>query len=226
MGILNIQQLHIGRRSALISDINCDIAQGELVILTGVNGCGKSTMLKTIAGLIKPLNGHIAVNGAAITGMDVRDRAKLVAFASTGRLQEDYITVREMISFGRFPFGHNLWNHQKPDPVVEESIQLLNIGHIADAYLNTISDGEWQKANVCRALAQHTPLILMDEPTAFLDYPSKIQLFKDLRTIATEHRRVIILSTHDIDIASQYGTLYWHVSRGGLQSSEKPLAWT
>jgi iron complex transport system ATP-binding protein len=226
MDLLNIQQLDIGRRSALVSNINCNIGQGQLVVLTGVNGCGKSTMLKTIAGLIKPLSGNVAVNGHDISRLDVRDRAKLVAFASTGRLQEDYITVREMISFGRFPFGRNLWNQQAPDPLVEASIQLLNIGHIADAYLNKISDGEWQKANVCRALAQHTPLILMDEPTAFLDYPSKIQLFKDLRSIATQHQRVIILSTHDIDIASQYGTLYWHVSHGGMQSSEKPLPWT
>ncbi len=223
--LLEIKHLNIGRKSVLIHDINCNINKGELVILTGVNGCGKSTLLKTLAHLIHPLNGSIMVNRLQLSILNARECSRLIAFASTTRIHEDYIKVNEMVAFGRFPFGQKIWNDVESDAHVEEAMRLMKIEHIADKYLNTISDGEWQKANVSRVLAQNTPLILMDEPTAFLDYPSKIQLLKDLREIAVSGNKVIIISTHDIELASKYGTLFWHIEQQRFISSEKPIPW-
>jgi iron complex transport system ATP-binding protein len=223
--LLEIKHLDIGRKSILIQNINCDIEKGELVILTGVNGCGKSTLLKTIARLIQPLSGSIMVNRMQLSRLSARECSRLIAFASTNRINEDYIKVSEMVAFGRFPFDQKRWNDMQSDRHVEEAIKRMNIGHIADKYLNTISDGEWQKANVSRVLAQDTPLILMDEPTAFLDYPSKIQLFKDLKEIAIDQNKVIILSTHDIELAVKYGTLFWHIHDKKFISSTQPIPW-
>ncbi len=131
-----------------------------------------------------------------------------------------------MVAFGRFPYGQKIWNDVESDTYVQEALRLMKIEHIADKYLNSISDGEWQKANVSRVLAQNTPLILMDEPTAFLDYPSKIQLLKDLKEIALDKNKVIIISTHDIELATNYGTLFWHIDKGHFISSTEPIPWS
>jgi iron complex transport system ATP-binding protein len=223
--LLEIRHLDIGRQSVLIRNINCDIEKGELVILTGVNGCGKSTLLKTIANLIPPISGSIMITRSQLAHLNARESSRLIAFASTNRINEDYIKVHEMVAFGRFPFGPKKWNDMQSDLHVQEAIKRMNIGHIAHKYLNTISDGEWQKANVSRVLAQDTPIILMDEPTAFLDYPSKIQLFKDLREIAVQQKKVIIISTHDIDLAVKHGTLFWHIDKQEFLSSNQPIQW-
>jgi iron complex transport system ATP-binding protein len=223
--LLDIKHLDIGRKEVLIRDINCKIDTGALVILTGVNGCGKSTLLKTLANLIPALQGQIHITGSLLSELNTPASAKLIAFASTEKIHEDYIRVSEMIAFGRFPFGQKILNDPESDLHVKEAIQLMKIEHIAGKFLNTISDGEWQKANVARVISQNTPLVLMDEPTAFLDYPSKIQLLKNLRKIAIEHNRVIIVSTHDIELASRYGTLFWHVDKHLLSSSDQPIPW-
>jgi iron complex transport system ATP-binding protein len=223
--LLEIKHLDIGRKTPLIRDINCRIDTGALVILTGVNGCGKSTLLKTLANLIPSLGGQVHITGSLLSGLNALASARLIAFASTERIHEDYIRVSEMIAFGRFPFGQKMLNDPQSNTHVKEAIQLMKIEHIADKFLNTISDGEWQKANVARVISQNTPLILMDEPTAFLDYPSKIQLLKNLRKIAIEHNKVIILSTHDIELVSRYGNIFWHVDKQELSSSVQPIPW-
>jgi iron complex transport system ATP-binding protein len=225
MHLLELEHLSIGRKAPLIRNITCDIKKGELVILTGVNGSGKSTLLKTIANLIPPINGSIIVNQLVLSRLNAREASRLIAFASTARIHEDYIKVYEMVAFGRFPFGQKLWTNKEPDTFVEDAIKLMKIEHIADKYLNTISDGEWQKANVSRVLAQNTPLILMDEPTAFLDYPSKVQLLQDLKEIAITKNKVIIISTHDIELATKYGTLFWHIHNEEFMSSNQPIPW-
>lgn len=223
--MLEIAHLDIGRKSILVKNVHCDIEKGELVILTGVNGSGKSTLLKTIAHLIPPISGSILINRQQLSRLNARETARLIAFASTNRINEDYITVREMVAFGRFPFEQKRWNAMQNDSRIDEAMGLMNIKHLGDKHLNRISDGEWQKANVSRVLAQDTPVILMDEPSAFLDYPSKIQLFKDLRDIAISRNKVIIISTHDIELASAHGTLFWHIKDREFSSSDQPIPW-
>ena len=118
-----------------------------------------------------------------------------------------------------------MWQDNENEKQVRDAMAIMKIEHLAGKYLNNISDGEWQKANVCRALAQNTPLILMDEPTAFLDYPSKLQFLADLKKIAAEKDKIILVSTHDVELASRYGTQFWQLAEGKCHISDKPFAW-
>jgi iron complex transport system ATP-binding protein len=147
----------------------------------------------------------------------------VVSYVNTDRVREEYIKVEEMILFGRYPYL-NTQSANSANTALEEAIQLLNIDSIRHKYLNGISDGEWQKANIARALVQDTPVIIMDEPSAFLDYPAKVQLFKDLQTIAQNKNKLIIVSTHDLDIANRYGSAFWQIENGVLSTSRLPFA--
>lgn len=217
--------LAIGRKNILVDHISTEVEEGALIVLTGANGTGKSTLLKTMAGLIPPIRGHIRIAGRDTSELNQKEMSRILAFASTNRVNEDYITVEDMVAFGRYPYSRRVWQDKESDAFVTEAMQMMKIGHLAQKYLNNISDGEWQKANVCRALAQATPVILMDEPTAFLDHPSKTQFFTDLKSIALEKQKIILVSTHDIELASRFGTLFWHLDNGAMKVSEKSLAW-
>lgn len=216
---LILTDLAIGRQSILVEHITTKVSEGALIVLTGANGTGKSTLLKTLAGLIPPLNGHISIAGRDTRDLNQKDMSKMLAFASTNRVNEDYITVEDMIAFGRYPYSRRIWQDKDADTFVREAMQMMKIEHLGHKYLNNISDGEWQKANVCRALAQATQVILMDEPTAFLDHPSKTQFFADLKSIALEKQKIILVSTHDIELASRFGTLFWHLDHGAFKIS-------
>lgn len=222
---LILTDLAIGRKDILVDHITTQVTEGALIVLTGANGTGKSTLLKTIAGLIQPVKGYISISGRDARHLNQKEMSRILAFASTSRIYEDYITVEDMVAFGRYPYSRRIWQDKDSDAQVAEAMQMMKIGHLANKYLNNISDGEWQKANVCRALAQSTPMIMMDEPTAFLDHPSKLQFFADLKTIALEKQKIILVSTHDIELASRYGTLFWHLDRGSLKSSQSSFAW-
>jgi iron complex transport system ATP-binding protein len=222
--LLKLENLNIGRHHALISNINSQIDKGELLILSGLNGCGKSTLLKTIAGILAPLSGSVQIHQTPISNL-LSINAKLVAFVNTERVSEDIIRIEDLVTFGAHPF-YTVTHLTEVQNLVDEALETMNISHLRDKFLNTISDGEWQKANIARALVQNTPVILLDEPSAFLDYPSKIKLFKDLRQLCEKKNILLIVSTHDIDLANQYGTLFWHIQNNVLIESKNPQQWT
>jgi iron complex transport system ATP-binding protein len=222
--LLNLVNLNIGRKQILISNINSNIKKGELLILSGLNGCGKSTLLKTLAGILPPLSGSVHINQTPISNL-LSVNAKLVAFVNTERISEDIIRIEDLVTFGAHPF-YTVTHLTEVQNMVDEALEIMNINHLRDKFLNTISDGEWQKANIARALVQNTPVILLDEPSAFLDYPSKIKLFKDLRQLCEKKNILLIVSTHDIDLANQYGTLFWHIHNKQLTESKKPQQWS
>ena len=222
--ILEIDQLINGRNgSVLLNAFDSKIDQGELLMLSGANGSGKSTLLKTIAGLIPPINGHIRINGHT-PGNNLQLSAKLLAFVNTDRVKEDFISIEDLIRFGTFPY-FNQTVAQVLNDNIEKALQLMNIEHLRHKMLNKISDGEWQKANIARALVQNTPIVLMDEPGAFLDYPSKKELYHQLRSIAKAENRLFIVSTHDIELASVTGTLFWHIQNKTLLESNSAPVW-
>lgn len=222
--LLKIENLYVGRKDALITKVNASINKGELLILSGLNGCGKSTLLKTIAGILPSLSGSVKINQIPISNL-LSINAKLVAFVNTERVSEDIIRIEDLVTFGAHPF-YTVTHLTEVQNRVDEAMELMNISHLRDKFLNTISDGEWQKANIARALVQNTPVILLDEPSAFLDYPSKIKLFKDLRQLCEQKNKLLIVSTHDIDLANQYGTLFWHIQNNELIESQNPREWT
>lgn len=216
---LDIKGLLVGYNTPLLASIDLQISGGSLVIITGENGSGKSTFLKHLAGIETPISGQIIINQTPLSKYSVAERAQLMALVLNQKIDEPYITVEDIVKMGRYAQYQSIVLDQN----VEEAIKLMKIEHIRHKYLNQISDGEWQKTNVARAIAQNTPIILLDEPTAFLDYPSKIALFKDLKQIALAFNKIILVSTHDIHVCKNEGTRFWHIQNGVLTDNTQSV---
>lgn len=222
--VLNIVNLSIGQDMPIVEAINAQAFKNDLIVLTGENGSGKSTLLKTIAGIYKVLSGEIFISGESISQLPQKKRAEKLAFASTQRIREDYIRIEDVVRFGQFPYLQ-LSESENNNNEVEKAISLMGIDKIRNKYLNQVSDGEWQKANIARVLAQKTDLILMDEPTAFLDYPSRMRLYRDLKEICLTQNKTIIVSTHDIDSVKEFASSYWHIDQGKLDILQESPIW-
>lgn len=222
--VLNIVNLSIGQETPIVEAINAQAFKNDLIVLTGENGSGKSTLLKTIAGIYKVLSGEIFISGESISQLPQKKRAEKLAFASTQRIREDYIRIEDVVRFGQFPYLQ-LSESENNNNEVEKAITLMGIDKIRNKYLNQVSDGEWQKANIARVLAQKTDLILMDEPTAFLDYPSRMRLYRDLKGICLTQNKTIIVSTHDIDSVKEFASSYWHIDQGKLDILHESPTW-
>lgn len=222
--VLNIVNLSIGQETPIVEAINAQAFKNDFIVLTGENGSGKSTLLKTIAGIYKVLSGEIFISGESISQLPQKKRAEKLAFASTQRIREDYIRIEDVVRFGQFPYLQ-LSESENNNNEVEKAITLMGIDKIRNKYLNQVSDGEWQKANIARVLAQKTDLILMDEPTAFLDYPSRMRLYRDLKGICLTQNKTIIVSTHDIDSVKEFASSYWHIDQGKLDILHESPTW-
>ena len=202
------RQLVIGR------DINATLRPGMLTCLLGANGSGKSTLLRSLVGFQPLLGGEIQIGEQAISEIMPSKMAELVGVVLTERPDVPNMTVRSLVGMGRSPFT-GFWGHLDDDDkrIVNESISLVGIGDLAERTLDTLSDGERQKALIAKALAQRTPIILLDEPTAFLDYPGKVDLMLLLRRIARSENKTVLLSTHDIELALQVADTLWLVDK-------------
>jgi iron complex transport system ATP-binding protein len=174
--MLQAKDLTIGydKSKVLIRDINFTCPSGELIILLGVNGIGKSTLLKTLCGLVEPINGTILFDQKNIFALAPNDRAKIISGVFTGRDFDPFISVREFVALGRYPYTNWLGSLTTDDSdQINQALKTLGLEHLADKKVHQISDGERQKTLIAKALAQDTPVIIMDEPTAFLDYKNK-----------------------------------------------------
>lgn len=201
---LHLNHIAAGYDDPLIREGNATLEGGQLVALLGRNGAGKSTLLRHIAGLLPLLSGEVLVEGKVIHNMDERKRAKLISVVSTRKSRIPQLTAREVVSLGRSPYTNHMGKLSTNDrTIVQEALELVGINHLADRYVHQISDGENQRVMIARALAQDTPVILLDEPTAFLDLPNRYDLAILLRHLAKERDKIIIFSTHDLDIAFQ-----------------------
>jgi len=208
--LLHIQNLAVGyKQKTLLRDISFEINRGEVVALIGRNGTGKTTLLRTLSGLQEPLQGNVLIEGKELHRLKPRERAKMVSIVLTHRIVLQGIDVRTLLAMGKypalnaFPFFKN--SNAKEDALwIDACLHKLNIMHLADKPLAEISDGELQKAMIARSLVQQTPLILMDEPTAFLDYVAKEELFEQLKTLAKEENIAILFSSHDLELVRKY----------------------
>lgn len=209
----------------LVQSFSQEIRQGQLVILTGANGAGKSTLLKTVAGLIPLSKGDIQFDDISLDKIGSGTLSKVLAYSNSKKIEEEYIRIIDLVTLGRYPFLKVNTNKEGERQLINRYIDEMGIGPIQHKFLNEISDGELQKASIARALVQDTPVILMDEPTAFLDYPSKLQLFTLLRKLALEENKIILCATHDVEMAAKYGTAFWHLENKSLAFSDKPIEW-
>lgn len=196
--------------SALVKDINFNVKEGQLVALLGVNGIGKSTLLKTLAGLYSLLSGKILLDTSDVAFISPLERAKKVSAVFTARNFGENIIVNELVALGRYPYTNWLGKLTENDlKIVEEVFCCLQIEHLRQKGFNRISDGEKQKVLIARALCQQTPLMILDEPTAFLDFRNKEEIIALLKSIAESMKKIIIFSTHDLEIASTFSHKFW-----------------
>lgn len=210
MNTLTLSDLSIGYGHHTVAcHLEATLRSGTLTCLIGRNGTGKSTLLRTLGGFLSPLGGHVAIGGGEITSMSRGELSRLVSVVLTHRPDVRQLTVSEVVALGRTPYT-GLWGTLSPDDrlIVAESIETVGISHLAGRHIGTLSDGECQKVMIAKALAQQTPVILLDEPTAFLDYPSKRETMLLMRRIAASGKAVL-LSTHDMEMALRLADTLW-----------------
>jgi len=208
---LILSNLSVGyRRHVVLANMNLSANEGELIALIGRNGLGKSTLLRTIACLQPALSGKIMVAGKPLGQYSRNELAGLLSIVSTEPVGVSHLTVRQLVAFGRFP--HTNWIGkltEKDATLVEEAMQLVGIVSLGNKNLHEISDGERQRAMIARTLAQDTGLILLDEPTAFLDMPNRYEVVHLLHQLTRTKRKTILFSTHDLNIAMHQADKLW-----------------
>ena len=215
---LETQNLSVGyRRRVVLDNLNLSATEGELVALIGRNGLGKSTLLRTIARLQPALSGNVTVADQPLEQYSRSELAALLSIVSTEPVSVSHFTVKQLVAFGRFP--HTNWigkMTEKDAMIVEEAMQLVGIASLENKNLHEISDGERQRAMIARALAQDTALILLDEPTAFLDMPNRYEIIHLLHRLTRTKKKTILFSTHDLNIAMHQADKLWLMVDGRL----------
>ena len=203
-----------GKKNCLNSNLNLQLKHGEVTSLLGSNGAGKSTLLRTLAGFQPELGGNIAIEGRDRSAIPQKELSRLIGVVLTERSMAGTLRVRELVSLGRHPYtGFFGMLKSRDHEIVDHAMQQVGIAHKADSYIAEISDGERQKAMIAKVLAQECPIILLDEPTAFLDITSRIELMILLRELAANGNKSILLSTHDIELALTLSDRLWMLKK-------------
>jgi len=190
------------RQSSLVkvqNDLTFSLCEGEMVCMLGPNGCGKSTLLRTLAGLQSPLSGEYSIQS-----FPKREGKGAVSLVLTERLSMDNTTVHDVVALGRYPYSSFLDGLKREDEqIIEASLRQVGFADpsVAQTFFNNHSDGEKQRILIAKALAQQTPIILLDEPTAHLDLPHRIHILRLLRQLAHEQGKTVLISTHELDLA-------------------------
>ena len=218
--IISLSQLSVGYTLShpVISDINLELRSGQLACLIGENGIGKSTLLKTLTGFLPKLKGSLLLGNRDIESFSQRELARQVSIVLTQKPDVQNLTIEEIIGLGRSPYTGFFGRLRAEDrKVVDDAIATMRIEKLRGRMIQTLSDGERQKVMIAKALAQETSVILLDEPTAFLDFPSKAETFQTLRRMAHERDKLILLSTHDLELAVRFADCLLEVREGRLK---------
>lgn len=200
--------------TAVTDGVSASLRSGELTCLLGPNGAGKSTLLKTLSAFIPPISGEIFIDGKRLTEYTDTGLAKVIGVVLTDKISLSNLTAEELIGMGRSPytgFWGKLSEHDRE--VVDEAIALVKIDGLRRRTVDTLSDGERQKVMIAKALAQETPIIFLDEPTAFLDYPSKVEIMQLLQRLSRVKGKTVFLSTHDLELALQIADKIWLIDK-------------
>ncbi len=195
-------------------DINASLHSGELTCLLGPNGAGKSTLLKTLVAFLPPVGGEIYIENRLLQTYRDTELARLIGVVLTEKLSAINMTAEELVAMGRSPYT-GFWGglDERDRRVVDHAVELVGAGELRHRPVQTLSDGERQKVMIAKALAQQTPIIFLDEPTAFLDYPSKVEILQLLLRLARQESKTVFLSTHDLELALQIADKVWLIDR-------------
>ncbi len=215
---LHAQDLTIGysAQSPILQNLKFHLPESSLTCIIGDNGVGKSTLLRTITGAIRPISGEVFLGLTSTSSLSAAQKSRTFSLVLTDRIQDDLITVHDLVSMGRMPytgfFGRMSADDEK---IVSAAMEQLKISHLQDRYITEISDGQRQRALIAKAIAQQTPIMILDEPTAFLDYKSRIELMHLLRDLAANGKSILI-TTHDLDLVKKYADWIWAIEDGKI----------
>lgn len=215
------RSMHVTARN-----INAELEASRLTCLVGNNGSGKSTFIRTLAGLQKPLSGSVSFKASSgvveVPSLDSRTLSKYIGVVLTERAVFDNLTVFDVVSMGRTPYNGIFGTLSSDDlSIVDRALTLTRIEGLKYRYVNELSDGEMQKVMIAKAIAQQTPVILLDEPSAYLDYKSKMELMCLLSRLAHEEGKSILVSSHDLDIVRKTADIFWIMENGSLRVSNE-----
>jgi len=221
--IINISNLSLGFKEAIFKDINAQIQKGSLNCLVGINGVGKSCFLKTLCSLLPKISGEIKINNKSIENYSSIDLAKILAVVLTEKIHVDYMSVKELVLLGRSPFTNwsgalCLEDHKIADQVMRQ----VGIFELRSFFFSELSDGQKQKALIARALAQKPKILILDEPTTFLDIPSKIDLIRLLKKISVEDHVAVLMSTHDLELVKSFADQVFLMGNDGSFQGGSP----
>lgn len=223
--LLSAYHLTIGYGNYVVQqNLSLQGDEGTMICMLGKNGCGKSTLLRTLAGLQKPIEGEVGLRSSksltSLLSLSPTERAKLLSLVLTERLSIDNTTVHDVVAMGRYPYSSFLGGLTEDDEKqIQYSLQAVGIEEKTQHFFNSLSDGEKQRVLIAKALAQQTPIILLDEPTAHLDLNNRIRILLLLKQLAHEAGKCIIISTHELDLAMQIADTIWLMTpKKGIQT--------
>lgn len=216
---IELKQLFAGyRHHSVIEDVNLTIPHGKMTVLVGANGCGKSTLLSTIARMLKPLGGNVLLDGKAIHQQPTKAVSRQLGLLPQSPLVPEGLTVFELVSRGRFPWQNFLqqWS-DNDEQAVEQALRLTGTTEFAHLPVDSLSGGQRQRCWIAMALAQQTPIILLDEPTTFLDLRYQVEILELLHSLTRHHGRTVIVVLHDLNFAINYGDMLVFLKQGQIQ---------
>ncbi|MBC7428074.1 MAG: ABC transporter ATP-binding protein [Bacteriovorax sp.] len=228
--MIEFQNLTVGfNNKSVLTDLSGSIKPGELIALMGINGVGKSCFLKTVTGLNSPISGDLKIDNKSFKDFTPLEMAKNLAVVLTDKIQVDFLKVEELISLGRSPHT-NFWGdlEENDNQALTDVIKLLKIDSIYDRFFSDLSDGQKQKVLLARALVQGPRYLFLDEPTTYLDIPSKIELMNILKIVSHEKKVGVLFSTHDLDLVKNIVDYIWLVDSEGVLHKKIPdeMAWS
>lgn len=209
--LLELKDVAVGYGATpLYEDVNLAVGRGELVALLGANGAGKSTLLRCVTGRLLPMQGCVEISGRSLAGIPKKELARLVSIVSTGQESGGGLTVAELVGLGRQPHTGFFGRLSRRDrEVVARAIEAVGMAGFSTRQVASLSDGERQKVMIARALAQETPVMVLDEPTAFLDVASRLETMQLLSRLAREEGKAVILSSHDVSSSLRLSQRLW-----------------
>lgn len=225
---ISLKALSTGYRSrgdtrVVTSPFDAELRPGSLTCLLGPNGAGKSTLLRTLAGFMPPLSGSVDIAGRDLASMSPGQLAHTIAVVLTERPSAAHMTVYDTVALARSPYT-GFWGALRDSDrqAVQQALEDTGADEMAHRNISTLSDGQLQKVMVAKALAQDTPAIFLDEPSAFLDFPSKVDLMRLLRRLAHDRSKVVLISSHDVEISLQLADTLWMLGCDGSVAIGSP----
>ena len=212
--VLQTYHLSIGYKGqALMPAINVSLNEGDIVALAGPNGSGKTTLFKTLSASLKPVGGEVKLFGKDLRDYSPTERSSLFSLVLTEKPDDLFLKVFDIVAAGRYPHLGLLAKLKAEDEqIIYDSLETVGISHLINRNFVSLSDGEQQKVMIAKALVQDTPLIFMDEPAAFLDYPSKIELVNIMHKLSRQKHKTILFSSHDLDLLLRHADVMWVVA--------------